>query len=293
LGFCSRLRRNPRRKTCFLNSSGRKAQRLPRKDFEPPREGRRRRFFVVGVSAAAAGQQQPPHLRTGVESTFTAAAGLFDGRRASAIVLLSGVPDTMKASARRHRAKRIRERPRASGRFVLRIEPALHEALRTAARECGLSLNDYCSRKVAAPANGCDLDDAAHAVRQATALFGDTLIGLIVFGSWVRGEAAATSDVDLLIVLDSRVALTRNLYRRWDGAPVAWDGRVVEPHFVHLPDPGAVTGGVWAEAAMDGVVLFERALRVSRRLALVRRHILSGRLVRRLVHGQPYWTEVA
>ena len=199
----------------------------------------------------------------------------------------------MKRVRRNHRTKMTRSRTGASGRFVLRIEPGLHQALRGAARECGVSLNDYCARRLAGPANGCEAGDAAHALRRATLLFGDTLVGVAAFGSWVRGEAAATSDVDLLIVLETGVALTRDLYRRWDDTPVSWDGREVEPHFVHLPDPGTVTGGVWAEAAMDGVVLFERRLSVSQRLAAVRRHILSGRLVRRLIHGQPYWAEVA
>jgi hypothetical protein len=138
-----------------------------------------------------------------------------------------------------------------------------------------------------------DAGNAADAVRRAASLFADDLVGIAAFGSWVRGEAAATSDVDLLVVIDSRVPLTRDMYRLWDEAPVTWGDRPVEVHFAHLPDPGTVTGGVWAEVAMDGIVLFERRLGLSRNLALVRRAILSGRLVRRLAHRQPYWTEVA
>lgn len=55
---------------------------------------------------------------------------------------------------------------------------------------------------------------------------------------------------------------------------------------------GPVTG-LWAEVAMDGVVLFERGLKLSMALVRIRREIISGRLVRRLVHGQPCWSEVA
>jgi hypothetical protein len=40
---------------------------------------------------------------------------------------------------------------RPSGRFVLRISPGLHAALRAAAAEVKMSLNDYCARKLAAP----------------------------------------------------------------------------------------------------------------------------------------------
>ena len=61
---------------------------------------------------------------------------------------------------------------------------------------------------------------------------------------------------------------------------------------LHPPrDP--VTGGVWGEVAIDGIVLFERDWRLSADLARIRRDIAAGRLVRRLVHGQPYWTVAA
>jgi hypothetical protein len=50
---------------------------------------------------------------------------------------------------------------------------------------------------------------------------------------------------------------------------------------------------MWAEVAIDGIVLFERGLRLTEHLVRVRRDIAAGRLVRRMVHGQPYWTEVA
>jgi predicted nucleotidyltransferase len=195
-------------------------------------------------------------------------------------------------TSQKRRTSRARQRF-ASGRFVLRIGPTLHETLRAAAADSGLSLNDYCIRQLAAPVAACDVPDAAAAVSRASSLFGLDVIGVVAFGSWIRGDAATSSDIDLLIVLERRVALTRDLYRRWDEASAPRFERLVEPHFVHLPEAKMVTGGVWAEAALDGVVLFERHLQVSRQLALLRRHILSGRLIRRVAHGQPYWAEVA
>jgi hypothetical protein len=39
----------------------------------------------------------------------------------------------------------------ASGRFVLRIEPGLHAALRAAADGAGVSLNEHCRLKLLAP----------------------------------------------------------------------------------------------------------------------------------------------
>jgi hypothetical protein len=97
----------------------------------------------------------------------------------------------------------------------------------------------------------------------------------------------------VLVVVDAAAPITRSLYRRGDERPLAWDGRPVEPHFVHLRAAGAHATGLWAEAAIDGIVLFERGSATSARLAQMRRAIVDGRLVRRVVHGQPYWSEVA
>jgi predicted nucleotidyltransferase len=173
------------------------------------------------------------------------------------------------------------------------MPPALHASLQQAARAAGVSLNEYCVRRLSVPGTGLAAgEDAPAIVRRAQELAGDALIGVVVYGSWMRGEARTGSDVDVLVVVEPRVALARDLYRAWDQRPVAWQGRPVDPHFVH--PPGArVAGGVWGEVALDGAVLFERGLEISASLAHVRREIAAGRLVRRIVHGQPYWTEAA
>lgn len=180
----------------------------------------------------------------------------------------------------------------SSGRFLLRIEPALHAELRAAARETGLSLNEYCARRLAMPEAGF-MDEGGASVRRALQLFGRDLIAVAAFGSWARGRAADTSDVDLLVVVEERVALGRQAYRSWDESPVTWSGRPVEPHLVHLPAAGQRVSGLWAEVALDGVILFEREYRLSRRLVPIRAAIAEGRLVRRRVHGQTYWVEAA
>lgn len=184
-------------------------------------------------------------------------------------------------------------RSQASGRFVLRLDPGLHAALRRAALEAGVSLNDYCTQKLAAPGNPAAVAGATAVVERAAALFGADLVAVVAYGSWARGEALATSDVDVLVVVEPSAPITRELYRRWDADPLTLDGRPVEPHFVHLPSPDDPPTGLWAEAAIDGIVLFERGMRVSARLAQTRRDIAAGRLVRRIVHGQPYWSVAA
>lgn len=133
----------------------------------------------------------------------------------------------------------------------------------------------------------------AEAVTRAIALFDDAVGGIILYGSFARGELREGSDIDLLIVLDEAVPLTRNLYRIWDAQPLSWNKHSVEVHFAHLPVAGAPLSGLWAEIALDGIVVHERGLAVSHRLAALRREILAGRLERRTIHGQPFWAQVA
>jgi hypothetical protein len=168
-----------------------------------------------------------------------------------------------------------------SGRFLLRVPPALHGRLRREARAAGTSLNEWCAHRLAGGGAAPDL------VAHATAVLGSDLVGLVLHGSWARGEAGSASDVDVLVVVDSGRRLTRGLYREWDGEPQVLDGRVVDAHFVHLP--GADGGGTaWSEAALDGIVVLDRGHEIARALSRVRRGLVAGTLLRRTVHGQPY-----
>lgn len=176
-----------------------------------------------------------------------------------------------------------------SGRFVLRIEPGLHGTLREAARAAATSLNEYCARKLASPGVRLD-EEASTIVERAASILGEALVGIVAFGSWVRGEHDATSDFDVLLIAADDLPVSRRLYRRWDDAPVlSWRGLEVEPHFIHLLPEGEVPSGLWGEVATDGVILFERGFEVSRRLAEVRSRIADGDIVRRFAQGQPYW----
>jgi predicted nucleotidyltransferase len=179
-----------------------------------------------------------------------------------------------------------------SGRFLLRLPASLHDSLREAAGDAAVSLNEYCVRKLAAPSGGgTDVADAARAVALTVATFGRDLVAVAAFGSWTRGELADHSDVDLLVVVDAGVELTRDLYRRWDAEPpLRWGGRPVDAHFVHMPAREAPVAGLWGEVAVDGVVLFERGLALSALLVRIRRDLAAGRIARHMAHGQPYWT---
>ena len=179
-----------------------------------------------------------------------------------------------------------------SGRFVVRIDPGLHLGLRRIAREDGLSLNDLCVRRLALPEVRLP-PEARGAVTRAFDVVGKGLLGVVAFGSWARQELASHSDLDLLMIVEERVGIERSLYRRWDQAPVIGEGHSVEPHFAHLPAPGARISGFWAEVALDGLVLYDKDLAVSRCLARLRRRIASGEVTRRRIHGHSYWVEVA
>ncbi|MGE0359906.1 MAG: nucleotidyltransferase domain-containing protein [Vicinamibacterales bacterium] len=181
-----------------------------------------------------------------------------------------------------------------SGRFLLRLPPTLHDHLVARADALGLSLNEYCVRKLGGPEAVGLAEPAALAIRaQAERVVGARLVGLVVHGSFARGEAGTASDVDVLVVVEPSQALTRALYRTWDDEPLSWAGRPVDAHFVHLPAEPDRAGGVWCEAAVDGVVLHDPEGRVEPVLRRIRRAIADRRLVRKRVHGQPYWTEAA
>lgn len=170
------------------------------------------------------------------------------------------------------------------------MAPSLHATLGEAARTAGLSLNEYCIRRLAT-AGPCH-DDAVELISRAVTAAREGLVAIVLHGSWARGDATAESDVDVLIVVDSSVRLSRALYRVWDAEPVSWDGRPVDAHFVPTPDDDALSG-LWAEVAINGRVLFDRDGRVPAHLVRVRRAIAEGRIIRRVVHGQPYWAEAA
>lgn len=162
-----------------------------------------------------------------------------------------------------------------------------------AARE-QLSLNEYCVQRLSGP----DLSVGARKpvavlLAQTAEVAGPHLIGVIAHGSWVRGEARASSDIDVMVVVDAGLPLTRGLYRDWDRATPTLLGRPLDAHFVHLPADPSHPSSVWCEIAVEGLLLSDRDGAIAGALIEVRRAMAQGRLVRRTAHGQPYWTVAA
>lgn len=155
-------------------------------------------------------------------------------------------------------------------------------------------MNEYCVQRLGGP----DLrvtprQPVADVLARAGYVAGPHLLGVIAHGSWVRGEARDSSDVDVMVVVDRALPLARGLYATWDGASPRWHGRAVDAHFVHLPQVTGRASSVWCELAVEGLLLSDRDGAVSTALIDVRRAIAHGRLVRKTAHGQPYWTEAA
>lgn len=187
----------------------------------------------------------------------------------------------------------LKGRPKIA-RVLLRLPGPLHKALVRAAEAQGLSFNEFCVRRLRAPGHPHETSALrALVLDHAQAVFGERVVGVLALGSWARGEAASGSDIDVLIVIDSSLDLTRELYRAWDRSPLEFEGRAIDAHFIHLPAPGGAPTAVWCEAAVDGLVWHDRDGMVERRLAEMRRAIADGRMVRARAHGQPYWKGVA
>ena len=132
---------------------------------------------------------------------------------------------------------------------------------------------------------------ASEVVLSIRSWLGDDLEGIVLHGSFARDDLSTTSDVDLLAVVRPGRPITRALYREWEDKARPWDGREVDLHFVHLPTADDRVSGSWAEAAVCGIVLYDRNLALSRRLIGIRERIAAGRLVRRMAQGQPYWID--
>jgi uncharacterized protein len=182
---------------------------------------------------------------------------------------------------------------KASGRFVLRLQPDVHENLRQEARRRQISLNIICQQAVEGfltrnrSTIGADRGRTT-LVEAISGLMAEALLGVVLFGSMARGESRKDSDIDLLIVLRESLPLTRSIYTRWDQRFAPDEG---SPHFVHLPRAAMDAGSLWLEAAVDGIVLYETNEVVSRFLGSIRRLIASGKLKRLSAYGHPYWVK--
>lgn len=168
-----------------------------------------------------------------------------------------------------------------SGKFVLRVDPALHHRLREEADEHGLSLNEWIIRALTRGR----VPPAHPLINELKRIFGGHLLGVIQFGSVVRGEMRESSDIDLLIVLEQSREVDRSLYQTWDREV---RDPLLSPQFSHLPK-GDNYSSLWLEVAIEGVILYDPTNKLESTLREIRSAVADGRFCRKLSHGHPYW----
>lgn len=170
-------------------------------------------------------------------------------------------------------------------------EPGLRPVLE--ARPLGPTPNEHGPPKPAkAVTTEClaDLGIDRAFLQRLVGAFPHVPLAVVLFGSAARGNLGTSSDLDLLVVFDREVRIQRSLYRCLDATVDVCD-------FRHAPDLLLVTlpasvhdcSGLWLDAAVDGVVLWERGTAVSAFLGALRDQIASGALQRGTAYGQRYW----
>ena len=178
-----------------------------------------------------------------------------------------------------------------SGKFILRLNPAVHRSLKIQAQTLGISLNELCASKLSSSLKEKDNQALANdkLLSQLFLEFGEDLNGIILFGSVANGSARANSDVDYLVVLSESIKITRSLYGNFDYDLKDSAGRLISLHFVHLPSSPSEAGSIWLECSLSGIIIFDPLSKIHRTLSEIRLHISSGTVVRKETHGQGYW----
>lgn len=175
---------------------------------------------------------------------------------------------------------------------MVRLSPKLHSALKRRAAETGISLNSLCISALQShlePVRSGSPGSLPVPLDRIRGLVGDSLIGVLLFGSAARHEQRESSDIDLLIAVSDELPLARALYDRWDEVFAAAEAPPVNPHFVHLPREPASAGSLWCEAAVDAVLLHDPEGRIADILRQIRRAVAEGKLLRKSAYGHPYW----
>lgn len=173
-----------------------------------------------------------------------------------------------------------------SGKFVLRLDPRTHKALKNEARTRGESLNSVCQRKLRSHGGSQGNSQWNEVCERVVSEFAPR--GIVLFGSVARGEETKGSDVDFLVVLPEDQVLSRDLYRRWDQIFLK-EKRELSPQFVHLPQVSGPLGSIWLEVAIEGEILYDSNSALRSVLFKIRSQIAEGNYLRKVSHGHPYW----
>lgn len=165
----------------------------------------------------------------------------------------------------------------------MRLRPSLHKALKAKARSVGTSLNSYC---ISVLEGGGPVAKIDHQV--VTSIIQEfNPVGIVLFGSVVRGENTESSDIDLLIVMPDKTSVDRDLYRRWDRV---FSENKYSPQFSHPPKLDLAIGSLWLETSLEGEILYDPSGAISALYRAIRSQIAEAVYQRKTVHGHSYWT---
>ena len=98
-----------------------------------------------------------------------------------------------------------------SGKFVIRMNPRLHKALRKAAIKEEKSLNTKCNELLSQPFS-IPLKQKDSKNKALKKIFGKSYLGLILFGSVARGENLKNSDEELVSIFYDQIWGSVNVF---------------------------------------------------------------------------------
>lgn len=188
-----------------------------------------------------------------------------------------------------------------SGKFVLRVDSALHKSIANKAQQRGISLNRLCSALIENGLRENKQEGVADFLNPALSpilknlqeKFRGALVSLLAFGSRVSGQTTSASDLDLLIVLDDTIPIERTLYSWWEERISHNEDFEISPHFVHLPKQAMDAGSLWFEVALNHRTSWDPKFEATRFIEKIRRFISEDKIRRYWSHGHPYWVRTA
>lgn len=178
-------------------------------------------------------------------------------------------------------------KPAEKTNIILRLPKQLHARLKKLADESATSLNQTVVELLrSAVGRGSSTDPV---VAQMQSVFGIKLLGIVLFGSTVRGTATDSSDIDFLVVVEDSQKIDRSLHLSLDNLHQRNNQSSLSFSPVHLPKSVDEASTLWLEVALEGKVIFDPFGRVHALLRELRLAMASGQLQRGRLHGQPYW----
>lgn len=175
----------------------------------------------------------------------------------------------------------------------MRVPPQLHKRLSDMAKSQKLSLNQVClyliNNGFNLPEKNALLKKLQTATKKINTHFGNNLLGIVLFGSKARGDSSDSSDIDLLLILDKNIPITRSLYSWWDSSNLWQEDEQLSPHFVSLPEDLDKVSGLWLEVAVEGKILYQKNNIVDKLFLKLKELINNGSIRRYISNGHPYW----